>query len=488
MRARPPILALLGLSLFGPLAAHARLVEAVTGYRMDDSAAHPPLLLSETGLYLRPAAIGSAVRAPSPAVDPASLSDSIYPFSVNVPFWSDGAAKERFICVPFGRKITPSDSAPYVFPESTVFIKTFALDTIAGDSSSRIRIETRFLVFRTHYGYPYFSGLSYRWRRDQSDADLVPPKTGEDALIPVRAGGQAKGLRWRFPSQIECNRCHVPEYRGALGFLTPQLNRPSPGNPAINQLQDLFEKGLLASNPIQGKPSAFRWHGWDDSSAGLEARARSYLAANCSQCHGNSYKNHSVINFDYFDSSQAIAYSPENYEGYVGRPKPGDSITPQFVYPGRPDSSYLLLRMLSRGTPEALSPEQMPPLASYRADSAGVRGLRDWICGMPGATADTVSCTLPFADAADGYADAAVPGAHSGLARLGGFKAVLRGRELRVLSREPGGPDPRLYDAGGRRVRLWRVGPGRYIVAGRPRRGILYLQAQGRVIRLEYPE
>jgi hypothetical protein len=351
--------------------ARARLVPALTGHRMDDTTSHPPRLLSGTGLYQ---AMGGARL---------ELSDSIFPYDVNVPLWSDGSAKERFICVPYGASIRPTDSAGYGFPDRTVLIKTFSLDTIEGDTTSRIRIETRFLAINAYGGYTYFSGLAYRWRRDQRDADLVDRKEGADALIPVRIRGEARARRWRFPSQAECNRCHLPEHRGSLGFITPQLDRPSRQEPSLNQLEDLFRKGVLAANPVQGRTGSFRWRNLGDTGAPLETRARSYLAANCSHCHGNAYGNHSVVSFDYFSPSQPDAYSPDsNYKGYVGAPWTADGRYPQFVYPGRPDSSFLLLRMLSRGTFEALNGTQMPPLATYRVDSAAARLICDWICGM----------------------------------------------------------------------------------------------------------
>jgi hypothetical protein len=369
--------------------AGARLVPALTGHRMDDTSSHPPRLLSGTGLYKD--------MGPARLV----LSDSIHPYEVNVPLWSDGSAKERFVCVPYGAAIRPTDSAGFGFPDGTVLIKNFSLDTIEGDATSRIRIETRFLAINTFEGYTYFSGLTYRWRRDQSDADLVDRREGEDALIPVRIGGQARARRWRFPSQAECNRCHLPEHRGSLGFITPQLDRPSRRDPSLNQLEELFLKGVLAFNPVQGKTDAFRWRNLDDTGAPLEARARSYLAANCSHCHGNAYGSHSVVSFEYFSPSQPNVYSPDsNYKGYVGAPWTADVRYPQFAYPGRPDSSFLVLRMLSRGTFDSLNGAQMPPLATYRVDSSAVLLIRDWICGMRDPETPKEACRLPEAGAA----------------------------------------------------------------------------------------
>ncbi|GEM_PF-5859074 len=378
----------------------ARPVPAIAAYRLDDSASHPPALLSATGLYRDLSA------------RPRALTDSIHPYAVNAPSWNDGARKDHFVSVPFGSAIVPTDSDNYRIPDGTVFIENLSLDTIAGDTSSRILIETRFLTVSTLDAYPYYSGLSYRWRRDQSDADLVPPRLGADAGIGVRVGGLPRAVAWRFPTQAECNRCHVPVSRGAPGFITPQLNRPSLQAPGKGQLQELADLGALAFNPAAGKPDGFRWRNLDDTGAGLEPRARSYLAANCSHCHGNAYNNHAVLSFEYFNPAQPFAYSADhNYQGYLDRPRDGDAAYPRLMYAGRPDSSFILKRLLSRGTPEKPDGNQMPPLGTYRVDSAGVNLLRDWLCGLgeaDGSTAlDSVkqasACRLPDVDPVDPF-------------------------------------------------------------------------------------
>ena len=449
--------------------AAARPVAEIAGYWFYDAAAQPPLLLSRTGLYRDMAA---RPRVPS---------DSIHPYAVNVGLWSDGAEKERFLSVPYGRKITPTDTCGYAFPDSTVLIKNFSIDTVAGDPSSRILIETRFLVVRTIEAVSYYSGLSYHWRRDQSDADLVPPRMGEDALIPVRVGGEAKGLRWHYPTQQECSRCHVPETRGAIGFITPQLDRPAIGRPGVNQLQDLVDQGVLASNPLEGKPDAFHWHALDDTGAGLEVRARSYLAANCSHCHGNIYGNHALVSFDYFDSARSIGYSPVNYRGYAGAPDP-DASAPFFLYPGRPDSSYILRRMLSRGTLETPLVAQMPPLATYQADSAAVRVLRDWVCGLGSPATPAEECGLPEVPSRP-YEDVGLP-PHGRQAPGTDLRAVLRGRVL-ILTGGDGAEAVRLFTAQGRRIPLLPLGSGRYRVETELRAGPYLVRTQGRVLRLE---
>src|SRR4051812_38059782 len=82
-----------------------------------------PARLSLTGAF-------ADVRTLTP--DPALVA-----YDVNVPFWSDGAAKRRWVAVP-DQPIRFDPAGPWGFPAGTVFVKHFEL---AGR-----RVETRLLV------------------------------------------------------------------------------------------------------------------------------------------------------------------------------------------------------------------------------------------------------------------------------------------------------------------------------------------------------
>src|SRR6185295_15667160 len=88
----------------------AALVDAITKYDgIKDSTL--PAKLSQTGLYDNIASKARKVTA------------GITAFEVNSPLWSDAAHKTRWIAVPAGKKVTPSDSDHYQYPAGTVFIK-----------------------------------------------------------------------------------------------------------------------------------------------------------------------------------------------------------------------------------------------------------------------------------------------------------------------------------------------------------------------------
>lgn len=83
--------------------------------------------------------------------------------------------------------IVPTDTSQFSFPRKTVLIKNFMIDTVRGDSGTRILIETRFPVHQSDS--KVWSGLSYRWRRDQTDADLVDLDNGADVVHGLRVNG-----------------------------------------------------------------------------------------------------------------------------------------------------------------------------------------------------------------------------------------------------------------------------------------------------------
>ena len=344
-----------------------------------------PRLLSQTGLYRD---IGNkAARA---------IADtSVVPFQVNSALWSDGAHKERFISLLPGAQVIPTDSDKYAFPDGAVLIKNFLIDTVYGDSTgdSRIFIETRFLVYRSGAAGKKWSGISYRWRRDQSDAELVHPDSGLDVTHNVRHNGQLKGKRWRYPSSQNCTFCHRGneiERRGALGFITPQLNRFVNGT---NQLQSLVSRGILSANPVAGRPAAHRWYALNEDSVPLEKRVRSWFASNCSHCHNPSVNlGNTDHNFDYFDPSRRIYWQVDSSinrdptGAWVNKPSNSGNGFNYLILPGYPDSSTIMNKIKTRfdGHLEPVSGDvsQMPPLATAQPDSAAVNLIEQWICTL----------------------------------------------------------------------------------------------------------
>jgi uncharacterized repeat protein (TIGR03806 family) len=320
-----------------------------------------PRKLSETGLF-------SSV--PEHRLHPAVVS-----YSVNSPLWSDGAAKERFIALPGLETIQHQDKGAWKFPEGTVLVKTFSLERTAGDAASLQRIETRLLTLQQNE----WVGYSYRWNDEQTDAVLVGP-AGEDRELTIADSAVERAARqqtWHFPSRTECMVCHSRAAGFVLGPQTLQMNREHDyGQFRDNQLEVLSRSGFLRFGGPKSKTQSMskppdeypRLVDPYDASADLAARARSYLHANCAQCHVQAGGGNSAIDLHHNtpdEKLQAIGVTPLHDKFGIAEAL--------LIAPGQPPRSILLHRvaLIGRG--------RMPPLASSLVDEQAVELLKAWI-------------------------------------------------------------------------------------------------------------
>ena len=314
-----------------------------------------PLLLSQTGVFSdTPKRIAST---------------GLIPYELNVAFWSDGADKSRWIAVPEG-KIDFSPSGEWRFPAGTVFVKNFDLPTDAAHPGFKRRLETRLLV-RDSRGGVY--GVLYKWRPDGSDADLLSASTSEN--IPVRsADGVLHEQTWYYPSRRDCLTCHTAGAGGVLGVKTRQMNRSFtyPSGVVDNELRTWNHLGLFA--PAFKDDAVQRFAALaatDDTTRSLADRARSYLDANCAQCHR---PGGTVADFDArFDTpleKQALIDGPVLIDQGIDRPR---VISPHDIW-----RSIAYMRI------DTVDDIRMPPLARETIDLKGVHLLGEWINSMPG--------------------------------------------------------------------------------------------------------
>ncbi|MDB6020549.1 MAG: hypothetical protein JWQ04_406 [Pedosphaera sp.] len=320
----------------------------------------PPPLLSQTGAF-------KDVRRLIPA-------DSLIPYDLNVAFWSDGASKSRWISVPHDAgsgspQIGFAPTGEWTFPNGTVFVKHFEIATDETRPEIKRRLETRLLV-RDADGSVY--GATYKWRTDNSDADLLISNLTEDVLIKTATGTRTQA--WYYPSRQDCRTCHTDLAGGVLGVKTRQMNRELayPNGVTENQLRAWDHIGLLSSNFNEAQLPAYpKLAAATDLTRSLEDRARSYLDANCAHCHrpGGTVA--------YFDARYDTPLSAQKLiEGQVLINQGVDNawnIAPNDIW-----RSIIFMRV---NTVEAI---RMPPLARATLDRQGVELLRQWIESLPG--------------------------------------------------------------------------------------------------------
>jgi uncharacterized repeat protein (TIGR03806 family) len=356
---RPGVIALLILAVAAPASAKPYGLESRSKTRAylampDRGDAAMPLLLSQTGAFK--------------SVRDLSVSDGLIPYDLIVPFWSDGAVKSRWVAVP-NAKIKFAPTGEWIFPNGTVFVKTFELATNETNPSAKRRLETR-LIVRDGNGGVY--GVTYKWRPDNSDADLLVTNLSEAIAIKTASGVRTQ--MWYYPSRQDCLLCHTANAGLVLGVKTRQLNRDLlyPSGVKDNELRTWNHLGLFDTNlnetTLDSLPKLVSAH---DASRSVEDRARSYLDANCAQCHR---PKGTVAYFD------ARYDTPLAKQGLIDGPVLIDQRidNPRVVAPNDIWRSILYMRA------DSVEPLKMPPLAHNRVDEEGMKLLRGWIEGLPG--------------------------------------------------------------------------------------------------------
>lgn len=112
------------------------------------------------------------------------------PYDINAPFWSDNAVKKRFAAIPNDSSVGFQPSGEWAFPEGSVFVKHFDLPVSDVDPNAKRRLETRFIVKK---GDGSVYGATYKWRADQSDADLLDGSLTESIPITTASLGTFTG-------------------------------------------------------------------------------------------------------------------------------------------------------------------------------------------------------------------------------------------------------------------------------------------------------
>ncbi|MGE0610423.1 MAG: PQQ-dependent sugar dehydrogenase, partial [Pirellulales bacterium] len=345
-----------------------RLVKAPPAVKTADF----PRLLSQTGLF-------ASTKDHIPT-------DGLIPYSVNAPLWSDGAEKDRFIAVPGNSRIEyntveypqPAPGAPpgWRFPDGTVIVKTFSLDLEEGNAASRRRLETRLLHLELlagneEVGDQVWRGYTYVWNDDQTDAELLEA-AGADRKFTIADKSAEGGKReqiWHFPSRTECTLCHTMPGKYVLGLNTLQMNKDHDyGGTTANQLDTLQHLGLFTKPLPDRVENLPKLADYRDASQPLDARARSYLHANCAHCHmkwgGGNAEFQLLATLDLKDTGTLLTRPGQGPLGIADA---------RIIVPGDPARSLVHHRMTRLGL------GRMPHIASTVVDQDAVELIGEWI-------------------------------------------------------------------------------------------------------------
>jgi uncharacterized repeat protein (TIGR03806 family) len=314
-----------------------------------------PKLLSQTGAFSDVARLVTETN--------------LLPYDLIVSFWSDGAEKARWISVPENQKIKFAPTGEWVFPRGTVFVKHFEIATDDTHPQIKRRLETRLLVCDNAGGV---YGVTYKWRADNSDAELLETNLTEDISIQTATGGRTQP--WYYPSRQDCLTCHTANAGFVLGVKTRQLNHDFTYANGVteNELAAWRQRGLFDTSFSAADIKNFpKLAAPDDPARTVEDRARSYLDANCANCHR---PQGTVASFD------ARYETPLAQQALIrGRVLIDQRIDgARVIAPNDVWRSILFMRV---NTTEAF---KMPPVARSTIDERGMKLLREWIGSLPG--------------------------------------------------------------------------------------------------------
>lgn len=296
--------------------------------------------------------------------------EGVQPYEVAAALWSDHAAKQRFIVLPKGEKITFSADENWQYPVGTILVKTFSFyDDFRDLSTPRRTLETRLMIL----GESGWTGEVYQWNDEQTEATRIVAGDRVDVTY-VDDFGDSNTEEYIVPNQNQCKSCHErDDTMTFLGPFTQQLNRPvEVAGGTRNQIEYFADQGLFDAAP----PSAASLPAFPDpfGDAPLGDRARAYLHANCSHCHrpggGGGVSGLVLLAWEQNLAKNGACKEP----AAAGQGTGGHDYD---IVPGHPDESIMIFRMSSTD-PDI----KMPELPNRVPDKRGVALISDWITSL----------------------------------------------------------------------------------------------------------
>ncbi|HKJ17784.1 MAG TPA: PQQ-dependent sugar dehydrogenase, partial [Xanthomonadales bacterium] len=286
-------------------------------------------------------------------LDPTRVTQGAIPYRVNTAFWTDGAAKSRWLALPDGESIEVGEDGDFHFPIGTVLIKEFRVDDR--------RIETRLF---TRHDDGNWAGYTYAWNDEETEAELVGPDGMELDL---------DGQPYLLPSRSQCLFCHSEAAGRSLGLEIQQQNGefhyPSTGRSA-NQLTTLELIGALDMTLGADPEDLPAFPSIDDHSVSFSERARAYLHTNCSSCHrpGGPGRGPADMRFQPLEYMNICDVMPAVSDLGIEDAR--------LLAPGHPERSIIAVRA------GALGGIAMPPVGKNRVDVNAVAVIEEFIAEL----------------------------------------------------------------------------------------------------------
>lgn len=329
------------------------------------------------------------------------LSDSILPYELATPLFSDYALKLRSVWMPDGSAARYRENEPFDFPVGTVISKTFyyPIDNTApagGDTPRLLKteanssalastslpldryrlVETRLLVHQPEG----WQALPYVWNDEQTDADLQI--TGDIQRLQL----EDTQFAYVVPNRNECAGCHVlDQNKGDLSPIGPaarHLNRLiSHEDGEQGQLSLWQQRGWLTGLPAPDQiPANARWQnsvGPREPAEQVAQRARAYLDINCGHCHQPGGSGDTSGLFLHAAETSAMRLGVCKPPVAAGRGAGGNLFS---IVPGQPEKSILSYRIESQETGVL-----MPELGRSLVHEEGLALINAWISAQSGA-------------------------------------------------------------------------------------------------------
>ena len=292
---------------------------------------------------------------------------SVLPYDLINPLFSDYAQKARFVWMPAGSTSRAMENGEIDFPIGTVLIKNFFYREVG----EKKLVETRLLIKKPKGWNP----LTYVWNDTQTEA--IHTIVGDFKEITSQDDqGESFTIDYAIPNKNQCKNCH--ERNREILPIGPKVQNLNRDFAYEDGLQNQLEKWTMF-NYLSGYDSIQVHEAmppWGDPQTPLSDRARSYLEINCGTCH---HKNGSAnVSGLHLTADEKNSFNLGVCKAPVSAGK-GSGGYQYDIQPGNPNKSIVVFRMESQ-EPGAM----MPEIGRKLVHKEGVRLIRNWIENMEG--------------------------------------------------------------------------------------------------------